>query len=219
MNRPGARPSSLSAKHFLWTMALGLTLSCALPIYAAPQIPTPIPGIVNTIVVQTANAAATQTAALAPPTPTPLPASTPSFTPIPTETPSPFPSPIVTFTFVLSTPTSLSTGDRWDCQVLGQSPMNSTSLPPNYPFAANWTVKNTGNKAWSPNSVDIVFSGGKNMAKASAFDADINAGVGGVAVVTIRMTTPGQSGTYTTRWSLRAGDTRFCPMSLTIVVP
>lgn len=201
-------------------MALGLTLSCALPIYTPPQIPTPIPGLVDTIVVQTANAAATQTAALAPHTSTPaLPASTPSFTPIPTATASPFPSPIVTFTFVLSTPTSLSSGDRWDCQVLGQSPMNSTSLPPNYPFAANWTVKNTGNKAWSPNSVDIVFSGGKNMAKASAFDADLSAGVGGVAVVTVRMTTPSQSGTYTTRWSLRAGDTRFCPMSLTIVVP
>jgi len=200
-------------------MALGLTLACALPI-PAPQIPTPIPGIVDTIVVQTANAAATQTAALAPPTSTPaLPASTPSFTPMPTETASPFPSPIVTFTFVLATPTSLSTGDRWDCQVLAQSPMNSTSLPPNYPFAANWTVKNTGNKAWSPNSVDIVFSGGKNMAGASAFDADISASVGSVAVVTVRMTTPSQSGTYTTRWSLRAGDTRFCPMSLTIVVP
>jgi len=89
MNRRTARIVSLA-------LLAGFSLSCAS--LFGPAAPTPIPGLVETIVAATANAAATQTAALAP-----TATATATGTPLPTQTPTITPTPTETFVFILYT--------------------------------------------------------------------------------------------------------------------
>ncbi|MGZ6316632.1 MAG: hypothetical protein ACXWNQ_05175, partial [Anaerolineales bacterium] len=85
----GDRPTKKSRRttvHLLLALTL-FAISCDLSTLVTPAVPTSVPGGVNTIIAQTAEAAATQTALLAPsPTQTstlaPLPTNTPTVTPL-----------------------------------------------------------------------------------------------------------------------------------------
>lgn len=186
------------------------------------EVPTPlVPGVVNTIVVQTAVAASTQTAAVAPSA-----SFTPSFTPLPTKTPSVTPSSTATFIFILSTPTRFTPTATpgsgiagYNCDVTGQSPADGTPFNPGANFDAQWTVANTGSKNWSATNVDVVYVSGSKFYKQSIYDLGTTVKVGDTYTVVVGMVAPKNSGSYTTRWGLRTGKDVFCTMSLTIVVP
>jgi hypothetical protein len=102
---------------FALIMATAVLLACSSLL--APAAPTPIPGLVETIVAATANAAATQTAYFAP-----TATNTPTLTPLPTNTPTITPTPTATFVFILFTYTPTMT--------------NTPNVTPTVPIPDHW---------------------------------------------------------------------------------
>jgi hypothetical protein len=212
-------------KLFVWVTALALIMACV-PSFTAPSVPTADPGAVNTFIAQTVNAAATQTA-VSMPSSTPSPTFTPTLS---TDTPSP--TPTATVIFVLSTPTPLviptftnvSSGgggfsdENYSCQVTRVSPPNGSTFDPRDDFDAVWTVRNNGQRNWDRNSVDYIYSSGAKIHKVSGYDLDSNVRVGNTIEVGVDMQAPKDPGTYTTTWTMRAGNRTFCTMTLTIAV-
>lgn len=198
-------------------LVLGLLLACA-PIAVAtpPAPPTFDPLSINTIVAQTAAAAATQTFVLQP---TLIPS--PTITRTPTEVPSSTP----TFIFILSTPTVPSSTptlkvstDPYACQVVSQDPANDTALVKGIPFKTRWQVMNIGTNGWDENSADYRYSSGTKLSKVNVYDFSQSVPTGGVIDFYVEMQAPNDPGTYSTTWQIAAGKERFCPMKLTIVV-
>ena len=179
--------------------------------------PTLGPGALNTVVAQTAGAAATQTAALLTPTFTPSP--TPSPTRAPTQTPSPTP----TFLFILSTlsrtPTLGPASGDLSCALLSQSPDDGASMNKNQSFTVSWKVRNVGSSGWDANAVDFVYLSGTKMASARAADLPASVAPGDSVTLKIGMNAPSDSGNYKTVWTLRQGKIEFCRLNIQIVVP
>ena len=213
----------------IW-LILGLAiLGCATPMLATPPPSVSEPGSVETIIVQTAGAAQTQTVIALPPTNTPTPTS------LATKTITITPSPTATFLFLLPTNTSLpeglfadeegdGTGDddnggfkktpvqrEWACRVLYKSPPDDTVIYGGSSFKTVWTVQNIGTKTWPKKGVDVVFvSGARLNAGKPYYDIPAGVGPGGTVTISIKMEIPKHKGTYATRWSLKVGKTNFC---------
>ena len=201
---------------YLLTIATIFVLGCDVSTLVAPQqILTSVPGSIDTIVVQTAAAAATQTAALIPPM------LIPSLTPLPTKTASV--TPINTATFIFRVPTSASTPNPVPvnglCSWVSQTPTNSTHFAPGTSFNVNWKVKNTGVTAWDHTTVDIVYISGSKLSPVLRYDTAADTNVGSNYIVFVPMKAPSAAGTYSMTWALEAGGTTFCSLPLTIIVP
>jgi hypothetical protein len=202
-------------------VAATTALSACLPVLAPPPAPTLEPGRLNSIVAQTAAAAATQTAAYVS-TATPIPTTTQLITTTPTEIPSLTP----TFIFRLATatkpkPTSSGSGsssDSYDCRVLSHSPGDGTSFSPNTDFDARWQVKNTGLKGWDVNSADYRYLSGDKLGLTNLYDFPKTVYIGGRVDLTVHMRAPGKAGTYSTTWQIHIGHDHFCNMQITIEV-
>lgn len=195
-------------------------LACAPALTAAPTpAPPPIvfdPSALNTVIVQTAAAAATQTFA-ALPTITP----TATFTKTPTQTPTETP----TFIFVIFTPTVPSrtptleiSSSPFACRLASQNPANNSVLAKDADFAALWRVINVGANAWDANSVDYHYFGGHRLHKSSIYDLQNSVPTGGQIDIIVNMKAPKNEGVYQTTWALRVGDQDFCKLNLTIEV-
>ncbi len=194
-----------------------LLLACA-PVAVAtpPAPPTFDPFSLNTIIAQTAGAAATQTFVLQP-TLTPTVTLTRTPTEIPTSTP--------TFLFILPTPTVPSltptlelSSSPYACRLVTQSPVNNSALGKGVDFAALWRVINVGANAWDENSVDYHYLSGEKMHKESIYDLPNSVPTGGQIDIIVNMKTPKQSDVYLTTWTLRAAKKDFCKLQLTIEV-
>jgi hypothetical protein len=222
--------STRKAKLLYLFTSIVFILACG-PAIALTPYATADPNEISTIIVSTANAAATQTVA-AMPTAT----FTPSVTPTrPTETPSPTETPTVIF--ILSSPTQIvvptftfvssggsgsggngSSSDNYACQILSINPANGTTMKQDTDFDAVWKVKNIGQKTWDQNSVDFVYDSGTDMAKKDGYDLSGNVKSGQEISLGADMVAPTKNGNYTTTWTLRVGSDEFCKMSLTINV-
>jgi len=212
--------------HWLvWVVALALVMACVVPNLAPPSVPTVNPGAVNTFIAQTVIAAGTRTAAAMP-----SPTLTATLTPI-QNTPTSSPTITPTVIFVLSSPTPLviptftglpSSGDsssaNYACRITKVSPANGSSFNARDDFDAVWTVSNIGQKNWDRNTVDYIYSSGDKFHKISGYDLSKNVKIGESLELGVDMQAPKNSGTYTTTWTMRAGDKTFCNMTLTIVV-
>jgi len=207
----------------VWTTAVTLVMACVVPSLAAPSVPTVDPGAASTFIAQTVIAASTRTAAA-------IPSLTPTATLTPTQnTETPEPSATATVIFILSSPTPLviptftfagggSSSDNFACRITRVSPANGTRFNPRDDFDAIWTVTNIGQKNWDRNSVDYIFSSGDKLHKVSGYDLSKNVRAGDSLDLGVDMQAPKNSGTYTTTWTMRSGDKKFCTMTLTIVV-
>jgi hypothetical protein len=212
--------STQQTKWLVWVTALILIMACV-PSLSTESIPTVNPGAIDTVIVQTANAAASRTAA-AQPSPTWTPTIVPTrstATPTPTVTSTVIflfssPSPFVAGTF----PPSGSRSDPYACQVTRVSPPNGSVFAPREDFNAFWAVRNIGKRKWDRTSVDYAFAGGDKMHKISSYDLSDNVTSGKTLDLGVDMQAPKDPGTYTTTWTMRAGDKTFCPLELTIVV-
>jgi len=212
-------------RFLFWLIALAVVMACV-PTFAAPSIPTIDPNAIGTIIVQTSNAAATQTVA-AQPTST----STPTFTPTPRFTDTPEPTATSTVIFIFFTPTSKAptlqptttsgsgtSSKQFACDILSVNPPNGTTYNNRVDFDAKWKVKNIGKSAWDKDSVDYHYLGGNKFHKVSGYDLGKTVNVGETVELIVDMLSPKNPGTYTTNWTLQAGDVKFCKLSLTIVV-
>lgn len=184
---------------------------------APPPLATLGPNAINVIVAQTAAAAATQTAALLPPT------LTPSVTPLPTKTPTVTPSPTATFLFLLATRTRTPTpgpasGD-YACNLINQSPDDGATMNRNEAFTVSWKVRNTGSATWDSNAVDFIYLSGAKMATVKAIDLPDSVGPDDTITLKVSMNAPGSDGNYKTVWTLRQGRTEFCRLTINIKVP
>lgn len=200
---------------------LALAMAC-LPASGSP-IPTLDPGAINTIIVQTAEAASTQTAAVAPPSPTP----TGTFRPTGTATVSP--SPTITFVFILpglgapgtATLPGISSGtsaSKYGCSVFSVEPADNTVIAPRTDFEAKWGVKNIGTETWYRATMDYVFYSGAKLHKVASYDIPKGAETGKNVFLPVAMEAFKDRGTYTTQWALKVDNVYFCPMTLTIIV-
>ena len=228
MNRRRLRRMSLS-------LILGLViLGCATPALVTPPPSTPVLESVETIIVQTAAIAQTQTASALPPT------ATATITGLPSKTPTITPTPTATVVFLFPTNTSLPEGlfanendgeegsdgyekpvviREWDCRVLSQSPAKGAVITGGTTFKATWTVENTGTKTWPKKGVDIVFHSGAHLeAGRTYYDIPATVGPGGKVTISIPMAVPKRSKVYSTRWSLNVGRTDFCNVRFIIKV-
>jgi len=204
--------------NFLFVTALMLACAPSLVPGSAP-IPTFDPNSLNTLIVLTADAAATQTALVAPP-------ASATFTPLPTFTPSATPSPTITFIFILSTPitptaTSLpgSSGLKFDCQIVSRSPADGSHQAPKSDFTMVWTVRNAGTEVWDSDNADYRYKSGDKLHKTSVYDLESSVPSGGQTEIHVAMKTPGSAGSYSTAWVIKSGTAEFCRMTLTIQVP
>ena len=208
---------------FSFLIMTALVLACV-PTTLIPvssPVPTFDPNSINTVIVLTADAAATQTALMIPPTLTPTVTMFPSNTPPPTETPTP------TFLFILptstvpsSTPTAdtSGSGSQFACRVDSQTPSNNSTFAQGANFDAHWLVTNIGTDAWDSNSADYRFSNGDRIHRASIYDFNKSVPSGKQTEIVVAMKAPDSAGTYTTTWKINIGKERFCSMTLTIIV-
>lgn len=194
-------------------------------------LPTSAPGMIETIVVATAGAAQTQTAALISPTPTA------TWTPRPTNTPSLTPTLTPTFHFVVGatrTPTSVFTavhpatathsgssgsGNLDGCSLLSQTPKDGAHFKAKENFQASWKVENTGSSTWYSDSVDFVYTDGTKMYKKQIIDLPLDIPKHESVTLTVGMVAPKNAGSYFTEFSLRRGQSYFCHVNVSIRVP
>lgn len=218
--------STLKTKLLLLTAAIILVVACG-PTILAPAA-TADPNEINTLIVQTANSAFTQTAAAQPtltPTVTVTP-TRPTDTPVPTATVqfilfTPTQQVVPTFTFIpiIGISSATSTGSAaYSCQILSVDPANGTSMNTRTDFDTTWKVKNTGQRTWDPNSVDFIYYSGAEIHKKAGYDLGSSVKTGQTINLGVDMVAPKKSGNYTTTWTLRVGNDNFCKMSLTINV-
>ncbi|PWB71417.1 MAG: hypothetical protein C3F07_14295 [Anaerolineales bacterium] len=217
--------STRKSNILIWLLALVIVLACVPALPSTSSIPTIDPGLINTYIAQTANAAATQTSAAIPTS-----TSTATLTPTPTSTETEEPTATNTVVFILKSPTPIvlatntSTGGsstsnkNYACELVSVSPANGTVYNGRTDFDAKWRVKNIGKKEWDKGSVDFVYDGGDKFHKVSGYDLGKNTKVGDIVDLIADMEAPKNSGTYTTYWTLKAGSEEFCRVSLTIVV-
>ena len=192
-------------------------LACVPSLTPVAPIPTFDSNAALTAIVQTSNAAATQTQLFAPPTLTPTVTAT--RTPFPTETASP------TFIFILPTitfiPTKIqpgSSGLQLECQVISQSPANNSVIAPSTTFTAKWTITNVGTYSWPSDNSDYHYVSGAKIHLQSIYDFENSVPSGKTTELTASMKAPAASGSYSTSWRITIGKEQFCPLNLTIIV-
>lgn len=196
-----------------------VVLAC-MPTFA-PAPPAPIPTFdINaplTAIVETANAAATQTADVAPPTATETASPTPTFTPTETATPTFFFA-VATVTVQPSPIAPGSTGVEYQCQVMSQSPGNDTIMPRDMEFDMVWRITNVGTRAWLDTEADLLYHTGARLHKSASQDLDLTVGTGASIEVIVPMKAPSEPDIYNTEWRIYIGNRAFCPMRLRIIV-
>lgn len=218
---------------FFFTLLIITTLACGLPSAPVdiPQQPVDLNSL-QTFIVQTANAAQTQTAIA-------NPSATPTSTFTPTRIPSITPSPTVTFIFLLPTLTPIPTQtplgyigsvgaigtqdsskfrtpEPWSCQVIvsqTQPPLGAV-LQKKQEFYAYWTLLNNGTKNWTRTTIDLVYRGGYRHDGTKIIDITESAGPGSTVRVGARFTAPKQAGEYQSFFVLKVGSTEFCSMKI-----
>jgi hypothetical protein len=197
---------------------LVLLLACAPIPTAVPPVapPTFDPSSLNTVIAQTAGAAATQTF-ISLPTSTATATATKTPTETPTSTPT-FLFLVSTATVVSATPTLEISSNPFACRLVSQNPANNSVLDKNADFAVIWQVINVGANAWDANSVDYHFFSGEKLHKASVYDLQNSVPTGGQTDIIVNMKAPKEQGTYLTTWALRVGKDDFCKLKLTIEI-
>jgi hypothetical protein len=214
------------------------TLACDLP-SASPQVELPQQPVdmnaLQTVIVQTAGAAQTQTAIA-------NPSFTPTYTSTPTRVPSITPSPTVTFIYLLPTLTPIptitpigfvSSGGSgavgtstfktpvpWSCTVIV-----SQTQPPKWAviekkseFYAFWTIQNTGSKTWTRTTIDLVYTGGYRHEGTKIQDTKETVPPGDTLRVSAFFVAPKNPGEYRSFFALQVGNREFCGMKIEFVV-
>ncbi|MBN1303655.1 MAG: hypothetical protein JXA13_04405 [Anaerolineales bacterium] len=193
--------------------------------------PAPLPTLVpiGTIVIQTAEAAVTQTAQIEPsvtllPSETSTPSITPSMTPIPTATlnlnilfPQPPPGPTANMNTGGGNSDAKPTRTpqaQFKCTVVSSYPEKGVVYQPNQKFKAYWTIKNVGYHYWDYQSVDFIPDKGGWFHTQTIHDLPYTVDPGKTITITVAMQAPKKAGSYGSIWTLKVGITTFCSMKI-----
>jgi hypothetical protein len=136
--------------------------------------------------------------------------------PMTTKTPQPTMKPTNTLMpWWTQTPTQPSGG----CTITDSSPKPNAIFTPNASFDGNWVIKNSGDKKWLSNEVDIRYATGtKFQTKVDVLDLKNDVAEGDSYTVIVDMKAPAAAGTYATTWVVYKGGQIICSMPLTIIV-
>jgi len=159
------------------------------------------------------------------PTSTASPAPRPSNTAPPEDAATPSPSAIerlirsLTATAAFASPfPTLTPVPELACELDWQSPANGITYDPGSSFTTGWKVTNTGTSPWDAASVKFVYIAGAKLDAEPVVSLRVSIAPQASVVLSVAMTAPPEAVMYTTRWSLRKGDTYFCPLSLSFYV-
>lgn len=199
-------------------LIMAAMLAC-IPTLAPAVVPTYDPNSINTLIVQTANAALTQTALFT--TPSSTPTATATFTHTPTETPTTVPTILIlvsTPTVFVSTPQVSGTNDQFGCMILSQSPADGFGFSAGIEFTVTWQLLNSGKAPWSSANADLSYLSGQKMYVQKAYDLNNDVPPNSQYTASVQMKAPEEGGSYTTTWVLRTKDDDYCRMSVSIQV-
>lgn len=227
-----------SVRSILFLLGIVLIISaCGSPVVVGSPVSSPAPGVVETIIFETAAAARTQTAQFLPPTQiitdTPTPSKTPTQTPLPTATVLflfPTNTQVVLPTFTIASgggsgrPTETPNPNTHNyqgtlrCALVGKSPRDGTVFRPRKKFTVVWTVKNTGTAAWRKHIIDYRYIGGDKFHDKARYDMNIIVDPGETVEMAVEMHAPKEPGNYETTWVVGLNTGGLCKMTLAIVV-
>lgn len=161
------------------------------------------PNLAITQVVETAMAAITQTAAVLPPTATFTPTTPPTSTPTATVQPSPTSAATATVSQSFTQPTNQVSSCDIGSFVKDVTIPDGTVIAAGSKFTKTWEIKNVGTCTWGP-TYTVVFFGGEQMAAQSSYTFTTeNVEPGENVEISIEMTAPTKTGTFTGYWILR----------------
>ena len=177
----------------LWALFVLLLSACRSGAVEPTPTVTPDPQAVYSAAALTAEARATELAAL---TPT-LPSATPSLTPQPA-TPTPTPG------AATSTPTlTLPPGGSDLLEFVADVTVpDGTNLRPGERFTKTWRVKNAGTSTWT-SAYALVFASGALMGGPEAVPLALNVPPGAIVDLSVDLVAPADPGSYTGNWLLR----------------
>ena len=81
-----------------------------------------------------------------------------------------------------------------------------------------WNVRNTGTNAWDAGSVEFTYLRGAKLYDYAVVHLVTSVAPGQDVILSVHMRAPRKPAGYTTSWSLRQGNTFFCPLMLSIFV-
>jgi hypothetical protein len=191
--------------YLLTVLFLSLFLqSCKIPgaAYGKENIPGENTGSIHTQAAETVQnwmtmtsaAAHTEITTTATITPTPKPTNTPT----PQNTPKPSASPTTT-----KTP-NLPPSD-WVQFIDDVTVEDNTVFLPGVEFTKIWRLKNSGSGTWTED-YHLVFFSGDNLGANTFVDLPYVVAPGQTVDIPVKMVSPVQTGTYTSRWKLRNRD-------------
>lgn len=190
-----------------------LFISLTLPLAACVALSAPLAAPTGTAIPSPSSTAKPTLS----PTPSPSPTAEPTQTS--TDIPSATPELSLTPTALFASPSPTPTvPNRLDCKLVWQSPGNGISYAPNHAFTVGWKVMNNGTDTWDAGSVEFTYLRGARMYDYALVHLKTSVSPGQAVILSVPMRAPNKSDGYTTYWSLRQGDTFFCPVTLTIFV-
>ncbi len=114
---------------------------------------------------------------------------------------------------------SAAAGTDYACMLISQKPKDWTQMKRRQYFDASWTVKNTGNRVWGKNGIDLVYVGGTKMhTRGDSYDLKADVGTGKKTTLSVDMNAPKTKGYYTAIWGISKGTSLFCRLYITINV-
>lgn len=146
---------------------------------------------------------------------------TPSATNTPLATSTPFASstPAVTATTGLITGGGSTSGCDVGTFVADVTVSDGDEIEAGTPFTKTWSVKNDGTCDWST-AYMVIFSSGDQMGGPTSSPLSAPVSVGATSNVSVALTAPSQSGSYTGYWALaNASGIAFTYLSVVITVP
>ena len=167
-------------------------VGCNLP---GKQPTTSSPGAAFTQAAQTVAAELTRVSSQASPTPN---APTNTYTPANTNTPASTNTPVFT-------PTNTPIPCNLASFVTDVTYPDNTHVTPNQAFVKTWRVRNVGTCSWN-SSYLLIFDHGDGLGVTSRYTQPLTTGVvnpGQLVDLTVNMTAPAASGTYTSYWRMR----------------
>jgi hypothetical protein len=106
----------------------------------------------------------------------------------------------------------------WECKVIEKSPAKGAIIKKGTQFYASWTVLNSGTKVWPDYGIDFVYMSGYGTDGRKIQDLSTTISPGGTITLRVPFTAPKNEDVYNIFWSLRVGNTYFCPMKISFEV-